>query len=115
MHAAHPPTPPHPAIEPLHPTSQPGLHTFSQPRLPVDLNAGYPDRYTSKTNDAEASPVDTIVEAASSAGVDWQVGGWGVLFLGGGAFCTLAAAGRLAMGCLIRAPSRSSTPAAVQN
>jgi hypothetical protein len=50
-----------------------GLPTFKQPRLPADLNAGFPDRYISK-GEGEASPVDTIVEAAGQAGVDWQVG-----------------------------------------
>ena len=49
-----------------------GLLTFQQPRLPADLNAGFPDKYISK-DDGEASPVDTIVEAGNRAGVNWQV------------------------------------------
>jgi hypothetical protein len=51
----------------------PGLQTFSQPKLPADLNEGFPDRYTAKDEAGPASPVDTIVEAASGAGVDWAV------------------------------------------
>jgi hypothetical protein len=60
-------TRPHPR-----PSPRPGLLTFLQPKLPIDLNAGFPDRYTSKS-DGEASPVGTIIEAAGAAGVDWQV------------------------------------------
>ena len=50
------------------PTLLAGLLTFQQPQLPADLNAGFPELYTAKA-DGVASPVDTIVEAASAAGV----------------------------------------------
>lgn len=72
--------PPPPAAAERHPANgvrripngPAGLLTFKEPRLPADLNAGFPDKYISK-DDGEASPVDTIVEAANGAGVDWQV------------------------------------------
>jgi hypothetical protein len=37
----------------------------------VDLNSGYPDNYTPKPP-SERSPVDTIVQAANGAGVEWR-------------------------------------------
>lgn len=48
-----------------------GLLRFTAPALPADLNEGFEDSYTRK-DDTEASPVDTIVQAASAAGVDWS-------------------------------------------
>lgn len=48
-----------------------GLPTYTRPQLPVDLNSGYPDNYTPKPQ-GERSPVDTIVQAANGAGVEWR-------------------------------------------
>lgn len=48
-----------------------GLPTYTRPQLPVDLNSGYPDNFTPKTQ-GERSPVDTIVQAANGAGVEWR-------------------------------------------
>ena len=40
-------------------------------RLPVDLNAGYPDSYVKKPEgDGESTPVEVIIQGARHAGLD---------------------------------------------
>ncbi|KAF6260603.1 hypothetical protein COO60DRAFT_1505467 [Scenedesmus sp. NREL 46B-D3] len=48
-----------------------GLLPYRPPSLPADLNAGFETAYTQK-DDAEPSPVDTIVQAGTAAEVDWS-------------------------------------------
>jgi hypothetical protein len=53
------------------PATHVGLPTYTQPQLPADLNAGFADgSYTAK-DEGTASPVDTIIDAATAAGVDF--------------------------------------------
>jgi hypothetical protein len=48
-----------------------GLPTYVRPQLPIDLNVGFPNNYTAKT-EGERSPVDTIIQAAAQANVEWS-------------------------------------------
>ncbi len=43
---------------------------FKEPKLPVDLNEGYPESYMKDPEGGEATPVETIVRAALQAKVD---------------------------------------------
>lgn len=48
-----------------------GLPTYVRPQLPVDLNVGFTTNYTPKA-EGERSPVDTIIQAAAKADVEWS-------------------------------------------
>lgn len=48
-----------------------GLHRFRRPRLPLDLNHGYPDTFIRQRTDYHA-PVEIVAQALLTAGVPWS-------------------------------------------
>lgn len=52
-------------------TAAVGLPTYHKPKLPANLNEGFTTNYTAK-EEGIASPVDTIIQAASAANTDWS-------------------------------------------
>ena len=43
---------------------------YRPPKLPVDLNLGYPESYVKSPDDNEATPVEVIIQGAKEAGVE---------------------------------------------